>query len=63
MIEMAAIVKLNIDKATVKLLFKAVVSAADEINETLFQHGQTKRRLQIWPIAHGYEFYVLNQFN
>ena len=60
---MAAIVKTNIDKATVRQLFKAVVRAADEIHETLFLHGQTKRRLQIWPIVHGSEFYVPNQFN
>ena len=41
---MANITRLNIDKATVRQLFKAVVKATDEINKTSFIHGQTKRR-------------------
>ena len=32
---MATITKLNIDKATVRQLFKAVIKASDEINENL----------------------------
>ena len=41
---MANTMKLNIDKATVLQLFKAVVKTKDETNETLFVHGpgQTK---------------------
>ena len=48
---MANTMKLNIDKATGRLLFKAVVKATDEINETSWVHGQTKRRLQVQPMA------------
>ena len=55
--------KLNIDKATVQQLFKAVFKAADEINETSFVHGQTKRQLQVQPMAKASEFYVQNRFN
>jgi hypothetical protein len=33
---MATTVKLNMDKATVRQLFKAVVNAKDEIKETSF---------------------------
>ena len=42
---MATTTKLNIDKleATVLGLFKAVVKASDEINETSFIYGQAKR--------------------
>ena len=58
---MANTMKLNIGKATVRQLFKAVVKATDQINET-FIHGQTKCRLQIQPSAHGSEFYVPNIF-
>jgi hypothetical protein len=61
---MANIAKLNIDnlKATVQQLYTAVVNATDDINEKLFLHGQTKRQLQIQPMAHGSEFYVPNIF-
>ena len=59
---MANTMKLNIGKATVRQLFKAVVRATDEINETSFIHGQTKRRLQIQPLAHGSAFYMPNIF-
>jgi hypothetical protein len=37
---MATIAKLNIEKATVQQLFRAVVKATDEINEASFFHGQ-----------------------
>ena len=60
---MANITRLNIDKETVRQLFKAVFKATDEINETLFVHGQTKRRLQVQPMAQASEFYVPNMFN
>ena len=60
---MSNIMKLNIDKATVQQLFKAVFKAADEINETSFVHGQYKRRLQVQPMAQASEFYVQNMFH
>ena len=55
---MANIKKLNIDKATVRQLFEAVVKAMVKINETSLMHGLTKRRLQIQPMAQASEFYV-----
>ena len=60
---MANITKLDFEKATVRQLFKAVAYATDEINETLFIHGQTKCRLQVQPMAQASEFYVPNMFN
>ena len=57
---MATTTKLNIDKATVRQLFKAVVKASDEINEKSFVYGQVKRVLQIQPLALASEFYVTN---
>ena len=60
---MANITRLNIDKATVRQLFKAVVKATDEINKTLLIHGQTKRRPQVQPMAQASEFYVQNMIN
>jgi hypothetical protein len=61
---MATITRLTIDKATVRQLFKAVVKVTDEINETPFIHGLTKRRLKVDSTAQGSEpeFYVLNMF-
>ena len=55
-------IKLKIDTATVRQLLKAVVKATDEINETSFIHGQTKRRLKVDSMAHGSEFYLPNMF-
>ena len=60
---MATTTSLNIDKATVRQLFKAVVKASDEINEKSFVHGQAKHLLQIQPMAQVSEFYVPNGFN
>ena len=60
---MANITKLNIDKATVRQLFKAAAKVLDELNELSFIHGQNKRRLQVQPMAHASEFYVPNMFN
>ena len=59
---MATTTKLNIDKATVRQLFKAVVKASDEINEKSFVYGQAKpeRVLQIQPLAQASGFYVPN---
>ena len=41
---MVTTVRINVDKATVRKLFKTVITATDEINETSIQYGQTKRR-------------------
>ena len=60
---MANTTKLSIDKARVRQLFKTVVKASDELNEVSFLHGQSKRRLQVQPMAHASEFYVANMSN
>jgi hypothetical protein len=39
---MATTTKLNIDRATVRQLFKAVTNATDEINEKTIYYGQAK---------------------
>ena len=54
--------KLNIEKATVRQLFRAVVKATDEINEASFLHGQNKHRFKVDIMAQGSEFYVPNIF-
>jgi hypothetical protein len=55
-------IKLKIDTATVRQLLKAVVKATDEINETSFIHGQTKRRLKVDSMAQGSESFTPNIF-
>ena len=57
---MATTTKLNIDKATVRQLFKTVIKATDEINEKSILYGQAKRVLPIKPLAQAAEFYVPN---
>ena len=57
---MAITTKLNIDNATVRQLFKAVIKATDEINEKSILYGQAKRVLPIKPLAQAAEFYVPN---
>ena len=52
--------KLNIDRATVRQLFKTVVKASDEINEKSIVYGQAKRVLPLQPLAQASEFYVPN---
>ncbi len=59
---MVTIARLNMDKATVRQLFKEVVKATDEINEKLFIHRQIKCRLKVDSMAQGFEFYVPNMF-
>ena len=54
---MTTTTRLNIDKATVRQLFKAAVKASDEIQEKSFVYGQTKRLLPIQPLAQASEFY------
>ena len=60
---MATTTKLNIDKATVRQVFKAVVKASNEILEASFVYGQNKRRLPVQPMAQASEFYVPNMFD
>ena len=60
---MANTTKLNIDKATVRQLFKAVAKVSNELNELSFIHGQNKRRLQVQPMVHASVFYVPNMSN
>ena len=60
---MATTTKLNIDKATVRQLFRAVVKPSDEIVEKSFIYGQAKRLLQIQPLAQMSELYVANGFH
>jgi hypothetical protein len=43
--DMAAIVKINIEKASVRQLFNQVYRASNEIDETSSVHGMTKLRL------------------
>ena len=57
---MATTTKLNIDRATVRQLFKAVTKATDEINEKSIVHGQVKRVLPLQHLAQASEFYVPN---
>ena len=57
---MATTTKLNIDRATVRQLFKAVTKATDEINEKSIVHGQAKRVLPLQHLAQASEFYVPN---
>ena len=59
-IQMATTTKLNIDKATVRQLFKAVIKTTDDINEKSILYGQAKRVLPIKPLAQAAEFYVPN---
>ncbi len=59
---MATMAKLNIEKATVRQLFRAGVKATDEINEASFPHGHNKHRYNVDIMAQGSEFYVPNIF-
>ncbi len=59
---MAIIATLNIEKATERQLFSAVVKATNEINEASFLHGQNKCRYKVDTMAQGSEFYMPNIF-
>ncbi len=48
-----ATAKLNIEKVTVRQLFRVVVKATDEINEESFIHGQNKHRYKVDIMAQG----------
>ena len=55
-------VKINVDKASLKVLFKTMAKMNDDMNETSFVHSITKRRLQIKAQAQAAE-YMPNQFS
>ena len=57
---MATTTKLNIDRATVRQLFRAVTKAADAIKEKSIIYGATKRVLPLQHMAQASEFYVPN---
>jgi hypothetical protein len=61
---MATTSRINIDKATVRQVFKVVARVTDEIRvkETLFVHWKPKRQLVIQPIANASEIYMPNMF-
>ena len=43
---MTTTVKINVDKAPLKTLFKTIAKINDELNEISFVHGTIRRRLQ-----------------
>ena len=55
-------VKINVDKASLKVLFKTIAKINEELNEISFVHGTTKRRLEIKAQAQAADFYTPNQF-
>jgi hypothetical protein len=57
---MTTIVKINVDKASLKVFFKTIVKINEELNEISFVHGTTKRRLQIKELAQAADFYTPN---
>ena len=59
---MTTTVKINVDKAPLKTLFKTIAKINDELNEISFVHGTTRRRLQIKAQAQAADFYTPNQF-
>jgi len=58
-----ATVKINVDKAPLKVLFKTMAKMNDDMNETSFVHSITRRRLQIKAQAQAADFYTPNQFS
>ena len=55
-------VKINVDKASLKTLFKTIVKINDDLNEISFVHGTTRRQLQIKAQAQAADFYTPIQF-
>ena len=55
-------VKINVDKASLKTLFKTIAKINDDLNEITFVHGTTRRRLQIKRQAQAADLYTPNQF-
>ena len=56
-------VKINVDKVSLKVLFKTMAKMKDNMNETSFVHSITKRRLQIKAQAQAADFYTPYQFS
>ena len=56
-------VKINVDKVSLKVLFKTMAKMNDDMNETSFVHSITKCRLQIKAQAQAAAFYTPNQFS
>ena len=56
-------VKINVDKVSLKVLFKTIAKMKDDMNETSFEHSITKRRLQIKAQAQAADFVTPNQFS
>ena len=54
--------KINVDKASLKTLFKTIAMINDDLNEISFVHGTPRRRLQIKAQAQAADFYTPNQF-
>jgi hypothetical protein len=61
-LSIATITKLNIEKLTVRQLFRVIVKATNEINEASFIYGQNMCRYKVDIMAQGSELYVLNIF-
>ena len=57
----ATTVKINVDKASLKTLFKTIAKINDDLNEISFVHGTTRCRLQIKAQAQAADFYTPNQ--
>ena len=58
----ATTVKINVDKASLKTLFKIIAKINEDLNEISLVHGMTRRRLQIKAQAHATDFYTPYQF-
>ncbi len=56
-------VKINVDKVSLKVLFKTIAKMKDNMNETSLEHSITKRRLQIKAQAQAADFVTPNQFS
>ncbi len=56
-------VKINVDKLSLKVLFKKMAKMHDDMNETSFVHSITKRRLQTKAQAQAADLYMPNQFS
>ncbi len=59
---MTTIVKINIDKVTLNVLFKTISNINKEINETTFMQSPKRRRFQVKAQAQAVDIYMPNQF-
>ena len=55
-------VKINVDKASLEVLFKTIAKFNEELNEISCVHGTTRRRLQMKAQAQTADFYTPYQF-